>query len=282
MNVSIRYYIVLFFCCAQVLRSSAQSSAQITTTTDTLRVKQLFTIAATASRIETDKLGNIYAYIGKEWVKYNSEGVECCRFSEHSLTATDVFDVSNPQKVLLYMPSVTFGEVLDRALTEEQHFNLTNSRFEISSACTASDGNIWVNSIFYKNIFKINRNGDEIPLAVEWTPYYTNDGLIANFMVQENDRVYLNVPNAGIFIFDDFGKFLKTIDLKLKEPFQVFGNKIVYYNNEKIHIFDVSLPIETAYYLPISAAISVKVQNNALVAMQKDKIVVYKVLKPLK
>ena len=100
---------------------------------DTLRCTLLYEIAVRAERIEMDRIGQIYAFAGNNWLKYDAaNGAAVGRFSEYAAAADDVFDVSDPQKVVFFQPALQKGVVLDRTMNTEFSFNF-NSNFDLNS-----------------------------------------------------------------------------------------------------------------------------------------------------
>jgi hypothetical protein len=56
-----------------------------------------------------------------------------------------------------------------------------------------------------------------------------------NFLVAENNYVYLQSPSQGIFVFDQFANYYKTIPILSKKKFQVIKGQI-YYQMDSLYL----------------------------------------------
>ncbi len=210
---------------------------------DTVQLRANYTINnIVAERIELDRLGNVYAFAKGEWHKFNvGDTTECCHFAEHGLENVDVLDVSNPQNVMVFQPALQRGKILDRTLNTENSFDFsTKPEYNIVLMGTALDGNVWAIDYFQHNLLKIERNTNNFIKKNDNIGFAPNVPMLATCMRESPDAVYVSLPVEGVFVFDSFGNYQKTLPLKNLTNFQLINDKIVWYDNQKIHTFDAN------------------------------------------
>ena len=59
-----------------------------------------------------------------------------------------------------------------------------------------------------------------------------------NYILEYDNKVYLNVPNSGVYIFDLYGTYISKIELKDLEKFQIIDNKIYFTQNNEFKYYD--------------------------------------------
>ena len=98
------------------------------------------------------------------------------------------------------------------------------------------------------------------------------------FILERGNFVFVNDPFQGIFIFDLFGKYIKTLEIKGLEDFQVENDNIIYQTESLLHGFDLSTLNEFAIPLPveINEEDQVQVQKDFIFVRKKGRVLVYK------
>ena len=250
---------------------------------DTLHLQANYSINIAAERIELDRLGNVYAFANGEWHKFNvNDTIECCRFAEHGLEAADVFDVSNPQKIIVYQPALQRGKILDRTLSVENSFDFSaNIANNITLLGAALDDNVWAVDYFQHTLLKIDRNTSNFIKKSDNIGFAPNVPMLATCLRESSDAVYLSLPVEGVFVFDSFGNYQKTLPLKNLTNFQLINDKIVWYSNQKIHTFDSNSlqSVEQALPFLIQQENKVAFGKGILAISRATKIEIYIVLK---
>ena len=217
---------LLFSSCSTPLKGQpVKASSQ--TTVNALKAKLL----------TTDKLQQFYLVdANNEVIKYNAKGKELFRFSNNQLGDLSHVDATDPFNVLLYYPDYLKVLTLDRTLNLTGEFDLQNLGLLYSQAVgMTNDNQLWV---YDENVFKlrkVNRNG-EILLESNDMSLLLDEEVIPNFVIERDNWVYLNVPNKGILVFDNFGRYTKLIPI-LTERFDIWQGHLVYQENEKLLAF---------------------------------------------
>jgi len=180
----------------------------------------------------TDPVGYYYTTQGHEIRKYNALGDLQFSYSNNLLGEIASVDASNSQKVLVYFKDFTKILILDNTLSSTgRTIDLTDLQLEETSLVCNSYGNgFWLyDPVRYELIRKndvlatTNSSGNIANLL--------DQKVAPNYMVEYNNRLYLNDPKLGILVFDIYGAFIKTIGLLNLSNFQVKENYILFLND---------------------------------------------------
>ena len=236
------------------------------------------TLETDAVQFATDKLQNIYLVNAKnKIIKLDKTVNQQYLYSNNRLGELTYIDATNPFKLLLFYPDFGNIVVLDRTLTENGSFNLFDlNLLQVNAVGTASDNGIWLYDPLNFKLKKINQRGDVIVQSADMS-LTLNTQLQPNFVVEKEQRVYLNDPEVGILVFDLFGQYLKTIQRKGLDDFQIIDGRCIYYDQEALYAFNlqslISEPIQTP--LPRTDFKQLSVQKNKLYLLQDGKLLMY-------
>jgi hypothetical protein len=217
-------------------------------------------ISLHADYIRSDELGNVFAIKDNQLTKYNQKGEETHTYSNLYSGDISFIDTHDPFKILLYYPS--FGQIqfLDHTLS------LSSSRIDLNQlglglstlVCSSYQGAFWVYDPTNFELVRINQSL-EVNERSGNLQQVTGLSVDPNYMLERDNTLYLNDPNTGILIFDKYGSYYKTIPVKGLVSFQVFDRKIIYIQQEKIHIYNTKLNEVSTATLPRSVHQSISV-----------------------
>ena len=235
-------------------------------------------IPVKATLLSTDKVQQCYVRTtDNDIVKYNTEGKEIFRFNNNNLGPLGMIDATNPFNILLYYPEYLTIVTLDRTLNQTSEFNLYNLDIvEVTAIGMSNDNNIWLYDDLSFKVKKINRRGvvleegDNLSLEL-------GISIQPNFMLEKDNRLYINDPAIGILVFDIYGNYIKTIDLKELTDFQVLNGQLVYVKAGLVHTFHLSSLFSSTLPLPADVAKEDKIhiQQNRLYILKKECIQIY-------
>ncbi len=166
--------------------------------------------------LETDQFGYYYEVGDTEIKKFTKEGEIYRTYSNNVLGVIANVDVSNPYKVLVYFRDFTKMLILDNFLTPTTDvIDLTEINLdETTLVCRSyNDGTWYYNPVKFELIRKnqelvtTNTSGNLANLL--------NKNIQPNFLLEYNNKVYLNDTTNGILVFDMYGTYLKTIPVLL-------------------------------------------------------------------
>ena len=194
-------------------------------------------IPQSSKYVTTDKLNQIYLVTqNDELIKYNAEGKELFKFFDRTLGEITYIDANNPFQIAVFFKDFQTVIWLDRTLNPISKINLSNfDFFQINALAVASDNNLWIYDNTTFQLKKVNNQGQILLTTNELNAL--TDNLNPNFLIEKNNRIYLNNPETGILVFDNFGQFLQTIPLTNLSTFQIINDELFYQKENKYYRF---------------------------------------------
>ena len=185
-------------------------------------------IAQESKYVTTDKLGQVYIVnTNDELIKYDTEGKRLFEYFDRTLGEISLIDATNPFQILVFFEGFQTVVWLDRTLNPISRTNFTDfGFFQINTISVASDNRIWIYDNTTFQIKKIDNQGNVITESLELNNI--TDSLYSNFIIEKNNRIYLNNPETGILVFDNFGQYLETIPFIGLTNFQIADNQLWY------------------------------------------------------
>lgn len=167
----------------------------------------------------TDKLGNLYVAKGGDLYKYDLNGVQTALYSSRDLGNIYSIDATDPMKIILFYRDFAYMRILDQWLALTSEVDLRNQGIkEPWLVCNSGSNGYW---IFDQADFQIKKLNNQLSIVSESLPInrlYKN--VNPNFLIETANFVLLNQPDKGILVFDNFGIFSRTIDIKGLNFFQ--------------------------------------------------------------
>jgi hypothetical protein len=217
-------------------------------------------ISLEADFIRSDELGNVFVVKDNQLTKYNKKGEKTHTYSNLYSGDISFVDTHDPFKILLYYPS--FGQIqfLDHTLSlSSSKIDLNQLGYGLSTlACASYQGAFWLYDPTNFELIRIDQSL-EVSERSGNLQQVTGFAIDPNYMLERDNALYLNDPNTGILIFDKYGSYYKLIPVKDLVTFQVFDRKIIYTQEEKIHIYNTKLNELSSAPLPRSGNKSVTV-----------------------
>jgi len=235
-------------------------------------------IPTTSSSITTDNLGNSYLFNGTLLEKYDADGNPLKNFSNKNLGNITSVDASNSLKVLLFYKS------FQQILFLDNMFSPSGSAISLNAlgynqttlACSSHDNGFWIFSQqnfelirFDQNLQKIQQTGNISQL----TGMEINPG----FLIEQYDKVFLNDSAKGIFVFDMYGTYNKTIPLKGLHHFQISNNQIIYFIDEKLKSYNMKTLEEGEIALPDTNISDARTEKEKLYLLKQKSLDIYHV-----
>lgn len=190
-------------------------------------------IIGTFHYFTTDELGNVYAIDDDfEIIKYTAAGKETYRYSNTRLDRPTFIDATDPFNIMVFYPDYQTIILLDRTMTETANLNLSDfDFFNVNAVALSGDNKLWVYDELNFRLKKINRNGEAIQTSDDFSLFLKED-FKPNYITEREQTVFVNDPEIGILVFDAFGQYMKTIDFKGLDEFQIFRNLLIFRDAE--------------------------------------------------
>ena len=178
-------------------------------------IPALMTLPVKARFFTTDKLRQAYVVTRKnEVVKFNSEGQEVFRYTNNLLGDLAYIDATNPFNLLLYYDEYLTVLTLDRTLNPTGEIRLSElGLVEVKAVGLSNDNQVWLYDEQGRKLRKLDQNGQVLFETADLNQLLGTT-IYPIQLLERNNRVFLNDPNMGIFVFDNFGQYLNTLDIK--------------------------------------------------------------------
>ena len=232
--------------------------------------------------IRSDELGNVFLVDDNQLIKYSSEGKKLHSYTNLYSGDITFVDTHDPFKILLYYRSFGQVEFLDHTLS------LASSTIDLNSlglslatlVCASYQGAFWVYDPMNFELVRISA-GLEVSERTGNLVQVTGLNPEPNYLLERDNFLYLNDPEIGIMMFDKYGTFYKTVPVKGLNSFQVFNNRIIYTEEEKIFIYDVKLNELSSTTLPAgeskSVSLCLSLDPQMLFVLQEEKLIYYNI-----
>ena len=238
----------------------------------------LKTINNQVSFITTDNLENLYTLSGNELRKYDANGNILKTFSDKTHGNISFIDVSNPLKILLYYHDFRLILFLDNMLSLcgapllLDNMNITQATL----ACNSYENGFWIYDQqdfqllrFDKNRKISNQSGNIAQLVdIEIKPVYLSE---------TGNMVYLNDTVNGIFVFDKYGTYSKTIPFKGINNFKIVDDNIIYTSGEQLIKYNFKTLEQVSINLPKKNALFAIIEKDRLFISDTSAVYIYSV-----
>lgn len=215
----------------------------------------------------TDQTGSYYEIYANQIIKIGKNGQRQFTYSNNILGEISSVDVSNPMKIVVFFRDFSKIVVLDNTLTEQGGVLDLNevSLEETSLVCTSYNNGIWYYNPLKFQLTRLEHATKNVNSSANISNIL-NKNIQPNFLVEFNNKLYLNDPVNGILVFDIYGTYLKTIPIFGLTTFQVKEKYLLYVNQEgQIETYDF-FTLEKSIYKPLqhSNIKTVRLENKTV------------------
>jgi hypothetical protein len=204
---------------------------------DSSQLHLLKTIDISVRFLEIDRMQQVYAVTDDHTLqKYSADGELLKTFNENSLGAISSLDVTNPFQILVYYVEYQTAVVLDRSLSESYRFLLSDlDLMQIDAVGLSSDNMLW---LYNPNDFKLLKIGNQSEIELESPDLrgILKESFQPKKLREAEFKIFLNDPETGIMIFDNFGNYFQTLVITEIDYFQVIDRYLVWMDKaQKLH-----------------------------------------------
>ncbi|MFA6923518.1 MAG: hypothetical protein WC223_04615 [Bacteroidales bacterium] len=228
------------------------------------------------NKFTSDKLGNLYVFGNNDIKKYDRDGKQTATYSNINYGKISSLDASNPQKIMIFYKDFSRIIFLDNTLSiNGDGIALAGIGFEMTTlSCNSANNDIWLYDSGNYQIIKLDKN-----LGVLFNSGNLSQllkiNMNPNFLLFQNDFLFLNNPETGILIFNAFGTYLKTIPVKELQIFEVIGDNIYFCSKNKFKSYNIKTYEEKNFILPDTNSTKVRIEQNRLFLFNEKQIDIY-------
>ncbi len=235
------FFLSLFF----MLTFSTKSNAQ-----EFQFIAKIDTLSKIAN---IDNFGNLFLVTPKnEVMKFNAQGKFLWNYTNNNYGEITQLDVTDPLRVIIFYAAFQQIIVLNNNLSEISKYSFNqNPEVQITLAASANNNGFWVYDQINRELKKLSNSFiDDLRSG----NIYQRNGfdMQANFMISDEQHVYINDELEGIRIFDNYGNFIKTAVVNAKYGFEVNDSEIYFFEDNKLKSYnyfnfkmeEVKLPVK--------------------------------------
>lgn len=193
-----------------------------------------------AKLIVADNLGNFYLVTGNNIERLNLDGKILRTYNDKNFGAISSVDATNPLRLLLFYKDFSRVLFLDNTMSlSGEPVRLDELGYpQTTLVATSNDNGFW---IYDQQSFGLIRFDRDLKISQQTgnLSQVLGDEIKPNFLIEANNRVFLNDTARGILIFDVFGTYSKTIPVKHLTTLQADAENVYYFRNNWFHKVDL-------------------------------------------
>lgn len=226
----------------------------------------------------TDNQSNVYVVKADELFKYDKSGRLLYKYSNKNLGNISFVDVSNMLRIVVFYKDFLHVVFLDNTLSiNGEPVALDNMGYQQAQlVCSSYGSGIWM---YNQQNFELLRL-DETLLTNKQTGNLNvllSINLQPNFLIENDNKVYLNNPSTGILVFDIYGTYYKTIAAKGLRYFQPLGDVVYFESEKKIKSYNIKTTEEKEFIMPSTDFDNFRLETNIFFLRTNKAIRLYSV-----
>jgi hypothetical protein len=186
-------------------------------------------------RIAIDHLGNTYYINDSKLIKQNPK--KTISFENTFLGHIKSLDLSNPLRILIFYEESNNILFLNQELAiigdiislDELNVNST------IDACSSTQNGFWLINGFSKRLefYNIDNKLTHSSEVIDNIESHTLES-----MCMYGNKVYINMTNRGILVFDNFATYIKTIPITKANSIQITSKGILYAKGTEVWFYE--------------------------------------------
>jgi hypothetical protein len=240
------------------------------------KYKLITTIDIETDFFTTDNQSNVYAVKANELTKFDKTGKLLYKYSNKNFGNIDFVDASNMLKLLVFYKNFSQVLFLDNTLSlNGEPVNLDKKGFQQTQlVCSSHNNGVWLYDQQNLELLRLDQTIEKTQQTGNLS-LLLNIDLHPNFLVEYNNKVYLNNPSSGILIFDIYGTYYKTIPIKNAECFQPIADWVYFISDKKAKAYNIKTTDETVFELPITTFKNFRLEMELLMVQTEKSILIY-------
>lgn len=214
--------------------------------------------------LASDDLGNLLIGANSKLTKLDKEGDFIAQYFPMFQGKITCIDAKDPRRILLFFKDYSYVIFLNQDLANAgtlSFYNLNRSpqpismdglNLSFSSLSCIDEYNeaYWIYDENTSDLVLIDQNnqidfkGDALDQLMDLEPD-------PNFMIMEDNRLFINNPSTGVYVFDENARFVSKLPLFGLKKIQVFKDMLFYTSNSFLIAYDLVSGEETYHPLPV-------------------------------
>lgn len=247
-----------------------------TTTFSQSKFTPIATIDTQADFFTSDDQGNVYVVKEDELTKYNKSGKLLYKYSDKRLGNINFVDASNMLRLLVFYKDFLQIVFLDNTLTlSAPPISMDKIGFQQAQlVCSSHSNGMWLYDQQNFELVRLDHNIEKKQQTGNLNAIL-NRSLNPNYLLEYDNRVYLNDPSSGVLIFDIYGTYYKTIPLKNLNYFQPIGDWVYYIFENTVKAYNIKTTEEKQFEIPLKNFKKFSLEMGVLLLQTENSILLY-------
>jgi len=271
-------FLVLFASCFIAANSNTTtSSARIGSNNDSLpQLPLLASIKVEGNQVNSDPVENFYISTNTSIWKTSSQNNQSFIYDSKKSGNITLIDAGDPMKVLVFYKDLSLITFLDNFMAETS-FNISLMDFGLDQAevvCKSLNNGIWVYDTKQDKLVKIS-SALKVEMEILNVQRIIGEAFSPKQMMERTSGLYLNDPMKGIYVFDNYGSFLRKIPELNISKFNVIENTIAFRQGNDINTLNTrTLEFNKIYSDSLMTDFSIN--EKKLYILNADSLHIYK------
>lgn len=229
-----------------------------------------------AELLGVDQFGSIYTANGFELRKFDADGKELYAYANPVLGDIYEIDVLNPLAPYLFFRDANQMVVIDNRLNQKGQLNFNELHFiDVQLISFSDQEDVWFYDQGSDKLYRFNiRSSKSTNESLTITQIVGGENQPSG-MVSSIDKVYLNIPGHGIYIFDATGAFSGIIPLLDVKIFDVEGKQLVAVKDNEVIFYNLRTGTGESWKPEIDVIKDIRLFNSTLYLFDGDDLKVY-------
>ena len=198
-------------------------------------------------------------------------------FNDISLGNISFVDVNLALKPLLYYEDTQAIVFLDNTLSKqgETIYPIDHGFSNVTKVCHSADNSFW---LFERDGFELHRIDRQMQVisGTGSLDLLLGRTIEPDYMVERGNRLYVKDPKKGIYVFDIYGNWVKTIPLNVEGKIEVYKELIYFLENGDVKKYDQKKFLDLSLDLSDEKLDDFSFQADRIFTKKKDLIEVYR------
>jgi hypothetical protein len=270
-------FLVLFASCFIAANSNTTSVANTRSNNDSLpQLPLLASIKVEGNQVNSDPVENYYISTNTSIWKTSSQNNQSFIYDSKKSGNITLIDAGDPMKVLVFYKDLSLITFLDNFMAETS-FNISLMDFGLDQAevvCKSLNNGIWVYDTKQDKLVKIS-SALKVEMEILNVQRIIGEAFSPKQMMERTSGLYLNDPMKGIYVFDNYGSFLRKIPELNISKFNVIENTIAFRQANDINTLNTrTLEFNKIYSDSIMTDFSIN--EKKLYILNADSLHIYK------
>lgn len=269
--------VILVSCVAATSTRVATKTVNSSNNKDSVLVLPLISASKVAgNQVNCDPVENYYISNSTSIWKTSSQNNQKFVFDSKKSGTITLIDAGDPMKILVFYKDLSLITFLDNFLAEGS-FNISLMDFGLDQAevvCKSLNNGIWVYDVKQDKLVKIS-NTLKIEVEILNIQRIIGETISPIQMLERTTGLYINDPQKGIFVFDNYGAFLRKIPELNISKFNVIENTLAFRQGNEINTLNTRT-LEFNKLFSDSLMTDFSINEKKLYILNADSLRIYK------